>query len=294
LQTVSSTTTAFLSTPPALPQTGTFVIYRTNLGKLPGEIVRTNSYLAVSPYCSSSLIGNMLVHQRTWDFPQEVGTVAYMEMGVGWSGTALADHTMFARFLLHSVTTVNAGEQLRLIYQLRVIMEPYDTLPKTAAITNWPILPSTLLTGNERVQLMGMSSVSSIGTTSSFDTGGQSNEPSVTANVGIFLSDNAAAPAAFGSCVDRYTAASHAFANVSAPSYTSFSFTRIKQITFTSGQAIGSSWYSMGVGNSSISQPGKFNTVIFVFTQPQTKLTAHTLNLQYFFTWSRVLAPSSV
>jgi hypothetical protein len=160
----------------------------------------------------------MLVHQRTWDFPEEVGTVNYTEMGVGWSASTA--NQLFARFLLHGVTTVNAGEQLRLVYQLRVVMEPYDILAKTASITNWPVLPSTNTTGSERIQLLGMSSVSSTGATTSYDAGGFANEPSQTASVQIFLSPVSTALAAFGSCVSRATSA--VTSAVTSPSYTAY------------------------------------------------------------------------
>jgi hypothetical protein len=241
------------------------------------------NYLPVSPSCSSSVIGNMLVHQRTWDFPEETGTVNYTEMGVGWSASTA--NQLFARFLLHSVTPVNAGEQLRLVYQLRVVVEPYDILAKTATVTNWPVLPSTTTAGNERIQLLGLSSVSSVGATTSYDAGGYANEPSRTATVSIFLSPVSTALAAFGSCVSR--SASALSDVVTSPSYTAYSNTRIKQVTLTGN---GTSYYSMGVCWSTPAA----NTCTFVFNQPQTLALLYTLNLQYFFTWSRVLSASSV
>jgi hypothetical protein len=268
---------------PAVPQSGSFVMYRTNMTDLATHVVGTVNYLPSSPSCSSSVIGNMLVHQRTWDFPEETGTVNYTEMGVGW--TASTTNTLFARFLLHSVTPVNAGEQLRLVYQLRVVVEPYDILAKTATVTNWPVLPSTTTAGNERIQLLGLSSVSSVGATTSYDAGGYANEPSRTATVSIFLSPVSTALAAFGSCVNR--SASAASGAVTSPSYTAYSNTRIKQVTLTGN---GASYYSMGVCWSTPAA----NTCTFVFSQPQTLALLYTLNLQYFFTWSRVLSASSV
>jgi hypothetical protein len=297
---MSDTTHAVISPLPSAPQSGNFVLYRTNFNILDNETVRTNNYVPVAPYCGTTLIGNMLVHQRTWDFPEEVGTINYTEMGVGWTGT-LNDTSdplggsVFARFLLHSVTALNAGEQLRLTYQLRVVLEPYASLAKTASITGWPLAPATDTDGDERVQLLGMSIVSSVGATTNFDTGNYANEPSRTTNVAIFLSTSSAALASFGSVVDRYTSFTHSQQAVTSPSYALHSYTKIKQITFSSSEANSTSWRSMGVGwDGGGSNAGQFNTNCFVFDQAQSKLLTHTLNLQYFFTWSRVLSPSSV
>jgi hypothetical protein len=297
---MSNSTHAVVSPLPAVPQSGNFVLYRVNLATLDTEVVRTANYLPIAPYCGTSLIGNMLVHQRTWDFPAETGTVAYKEMGVGWTGTLndISDPlggSVFARFLLHGVTTVNAGEQLRLTYQLRVVLEPYDTLAKTASVTGWPVSPATTTDGDERVQLIGMSGVSSVGTTTNYDTGQYANEPSRTTNVGIFLSSSSTPLTSFGSTVDRYTALTHSQKAVTSTSYSAYSFTKIKQITFSSGEANNTGWRSMGIGwNGGSNDTGKYNTICFVFDEAQTKAMTHTLNLQYFFTWSRVLSASSV
>jgi hypothetical protein len=297
ISTLTNGTHAIVSPSPAAPQTGSFVIYRTNLTKLGTEVVRTASYLAVSPYCGTTLTANVLTHQRTWDFPAEVGTVVYKEMGVAWTGTlndTSGGGTVFARFLLHSATTVNFGEQLRLTYQILVTIEPYAVLPKTAAITGWPITVANT-DGDERVQLIGMSAVASTGVTTYYDAGQYSNEPSRTANVGIFLSTSSTALAAFGSAVDRYTSVTHSQQAVTSPSYSTYSYSKIKQVTFTSGEANSTAWRSMGIGwNSGGNNTGEYNTNCFVFDLSQTKLITHTLNLQYFFTWSRVMSASSV
>lgn len=293
----SLTATSCTVTPlPGSPQSGNFTIYRTNFNTLAHEVKRTNSYLPVSPYCGTTLIGNMLVHQRTWDFTAEVGTVAYTEMGVGWNGT-LNDGTdplggsVFARFLLHGVTTVNAGEQLRLIYQLRVVLDPYADTLKTASITNWV---STF--GSERIQYLGMSSVSSTGATANYDAAYYCNEPSRLTNVNAWLSTNSTVNAAFGTCVNRHAGMpSNGYSVLTSPTYTLHSYTKIKECTFGAGQGNSALIRSMGLGwNSGSNNPAQLNTICFVFSFAQTKDTSHSLNMQWFHTWSRVLGASSV
>jgi len=301
ITTLTNATHAVVTPLPAVPQSGNFVIYRTNFNTLVTEVVRTNTYVGVSPYCSTSIIGNTLVHQRTWDFPAEVGTVAYTEMGVGWNGT-LNDTSdplggsVFARFLLHAVTTVNAGEQLRLVYQLRIVMDPYTDTAKTAAITGWPVSPSTLLTGLERVQLIGMSAVAAAGTTTNYDAGQYCNEPSRLTNVNAWLSTNSTANAAFGSCVNRHAGMpALGYDVLTSPAYALHSYTQVKLCQFGAGQGNSTTIRSMGLGwNGGSNDPAQYNTICFVFTENQTKNSAYTLDMQWFHTWSRVLSPASV
>jgi hypothetical protein len=290
LDAVAGATNATILPWPVASQSGTFVIYRTNLTKLGTEIVRTNNYLPVSPWCGTTAVGNLLIHQRTWDFPAETSTKTYLEMGVGWNGT-LNDPSVFARFLLSSVTVVNAGEQLRLIYQLRVVMDPYDDTTKTAAVTGW----ATTLTGKERVQLLGMSSVSSVGATTNYDAGYYCNEPSRLTNVNAWLSTDATANAAYGSCIDRHTGMpTLGYGALTSPDYVTHSYTRTRIITFGTGQGNSSTIKSMGLGwNSGSNNPASANSICFVFDYNQEKTSSYTLDMQWFNTWGRVLSPAA-
>ena len=301
ITTLTDSTHCVISPLPSVPQSGSFVIYRTNFNTLVNEVVRTSNYLPVSPYCGTTLIGNTLVHQRTWDFPEETVTKNYTEMGVGWTGT-LNDTSdslggsVFARFLLHAVTAVNAGEQLRLVYQLRIVMDPYTDTAKTAAISNWPVSPSTLLSGYERVQLLGMSSVSSVGATTYYDNGRYCNEPSRLTNVNAWLSTDSTANAAFGSCVNRHAGMPvNGYDALTSPTYSLHSHTQVKVCSFGAGQGNSTTIRSMGLGyNGGSNNPAQYNTICFVFDQNQTKNVAYQLDMQWFHTWTRTLAASSV
>lgn len=286
---------ALVTPAPVVPQTGSFIIYRTNWSTLESEAKRTSDYLGFTPYCSTSLFGNLLVHQRTWNFSAEIVATTYHEMGVGWSTTlndTAGGGTVFARFLLHAVTAVNIGEQLRLTYQLRIIVDPSVDRSKSASITGWPVAPSVNTNGVERIQYLGLSSVAANGNTSFFDAGGNANEPSVVTDTYVYLSTSATANATIGSAVDRQTAFTHAEKAVTSPTYSSNSYHRVKEVTFQTGEANSTLWRSMGIGFQS--SPAQNNAQNFLFDQAQTKTITKTLNLQFFFDWQRVLSTASV
>jgi hypothetical protein len=175
-------------------------------------------------------------------------------------------------------------------------MEPSTPFAKTAAITGWPLAPATDTDGSEEVQLLGMSAVSSVGATTNYDGGVYCNEPAQISNVNIWLSSTSTALASFGSCVDRTTGATNfAYKAVTSPSYSLYSFSQVKECTLNAGEGNATTWRSMGLGyNGGSNDAGKFNTICFLFDQAQTKLITHSLNLQFFHTWSRVLSPSSI
>lgn len=284
-----STNRACVVTPtPSVPQSGTFVFYRTNQTGLQTEVKRTSTYLAVAPACSSFVAGNIVTHQRTWDFSAEAGTVVYQEFGVGWSTTPNTPNTTFARFLLHSPITVNVTQQLRVLYQTREVFGPTTPFVKTAVISGWPLAPATNTQGQEQFQRIGMSAVNSDGSTGTFDAGANANEPSHTANVQVFLATNSSALTAFGALpVDRSSGA--AVKDVTTSAYVPFSGSMIKQVTYQTAEALSSSWRAMGVGTSVAANPSRDAGLCFLFDQAQTKNSGKTLNLQFFYNWSRVL-----
>jgi len=284
-----STNRACVVTPtPSVPQTGTFVFYRTNQTGLQTEVVRTANYLTVAPACSSFIVGNVVTHQRTWDFPAEAGTVVYQEFGVGWSTTPNAANTTFARFLLHSPITVNVTQQLRVLYQVREVFNPTSPFVKTAVISGWPVSPATNTQGQEQFQRVGMSAVISSGATSVFDAAALANEPSATTSIQVFLATNSSALTAFGAVPpDRSSGA--AVKDVQSPAYVPFSGSKIKQVTYQTAEALSSTWRAMGVGSAASANPSRDCGLCFLFDQAQNKNSGKTLNLQFFYNWSRVL-----
>lgn len=267
---------------------GVFTVYRTNQTQLTTQVKRTNTYLTGSPYCQSSLAGNVLSMRRTFDFTAEVGTVNYTEIALGWANAPST--AIFSRILMGAPITVLGSQQLRVTYQLNVTVTPPAPFAKTAIVNGWPVPPAVGTTGVEAVQFIGLNSVQTSGATNSFDTGFGAAEPSAGANIGIFIATDAAAPASFGSAVGRSGAVN---IGAGAAAYIAGSYYVDKSTTFAVGTGNGTAWRSMGYGfylPSSGWNPSSQTTMVFVFDEAQTKLNTHTLTLTWRFSWSRVLS----
>lgn len=76
---------------------------------------------------------------RTFDFPEEVGSVTYNEVGAAYSATNPGN--LFSRVLLSSPVTVTAGRRLRVRYTLSLTV-PYAVSPRpvntTVSVSGWP------------------------------------------------------------------------------------------------------------------------------------------------------------
>ena len=241
-----------------------------------------------TPYCGTTITGNVIAMRRTYDFTAEVGTVNYTEIAVGWSNTGLT--SIFSRILLSVPVTVTAGQQLRVTYQLQVTVLPSTSFSKTAIINGWPVAPAVSTTGVEAVQYIGLSQVNTSGATTNIDSGLYASEPAQTGTIGVFLSPDATAPAAFGSSVSR--SVGYAMNGATVAGYIAGTYYVDKSTTFPVGSGNGSAWRSMGFGahNPNLWFAWNSTTMVFVFNEAQTKLNTHTLTLTWRFTWSRVLS----
>ena len=284
---VTNPTTVLVNTSASVGA-GTFTVYRTNQTQLSTQAKRTNTYLTGTPYCGSSLAGNVLSMRRTYDFTAEVGTVNYTEVAVGWSSSGLT--SIFSRILLSVPVSVTAGQQLRVTYQLQVTILPSTSFSKTAIINGWPVAPAVSTNGVEAVQFLGLSQVNTSGGTTTIDAGNTASEPSVTGGIGVFLSPDATAPAAFGSSVNR--SVGYAMNGAGVAGYIAGTYYVDKSTTFPVGSGNGAAWRSMGFGshNPNLWFAWSATTMVFVFTEAQTKLNTHTLTLTWRFSWSRVLS----
>jgi hypothetical protein len=234
---------------------GPFVMYNTNQTALSIETKRTNTYLTGSPNCQTTDTGTQIQARRTYDFSVEVGTVNYTEIGFSWTNTGA--NTTFSRILLPSPVPVLVGQQLRIVYELRITYSPTTPQPKSATINGWPISPATGTDGDECVQMPGLSGVTaSSGATSLTNTG---NEPSFIADVTsglscyMFLSTNSTAINGAGSAPQR-TGTSPAIKILAKAAYTTNSYTVDKSGTYTVGEANSTGWRSMGYGACSTEQ----------------------------------------
>lgn len=267
-----------------------FVVYRTNQTQLGTELKRTNTYLTGAPNCQTifTLVTNIFAMRRTYDFTAEVAPVNYTEVGVGWSATAPAN--LFSRILLGAPVAVAAGQLLRVTYELQLTLFPLAAFAKTASISGWPVAPALTTNGTEALQLIGLQQVSTSGSVVDYDNGGSSNEPSSASGNGIFLSTDDTAPAATGSSVNRSAGANYVDA-VSA-AYMPSTYYTDKTGVFLTVNGNGSNWSSMGYGahNPNLWFAYDRTTMVFVFTEDQTKDNTFTLTLTWRFSWSRVLS----
>ena len=111
----------------------------------------------------------------------------------------------------------------------------------------------------------------------------------------VFMSTTSAAPASFGTSVDR------SLINYEIPltvvPYVTGSCERLKKATFLTNYANGSNWYTIGVGPTDTSinvndrvSASKYNGYVYVFNEPQTKFDTHILNVFFKYSWRRDLS----
>jgi len=293
----------------------TFKLYRANQIALYTEIQRTNNFVTGAGNCQTTRVSNVLTHRRTWDFPTEAGPVTYRELGVSYNGVGIGN--LFSRVVLTSPVSLIAGQILRVSYELVLTITPFSpvTVPDPN-ISGWPIAPSVTDGGVFAWQMIGLSSVSTSGPSTPYDNGGYCNEPfantftSISAPTGndappftqsfsvdgarLFLSNSANAPAAFASSVNRN--GDRATISVTLSSYVADSFTRNKSATYGLTVANRVDWRAMGIGAHDSASDAtvdhkttRYSGIVFVFDEFQTKLSTHTLNLTFKYTWGRTL-----
>lgn len=293
----------------------TFKLYRANQTALYTEIQRTNNFVPGAGNCQTTRASNVLTHRRTWDFPTEAGPVTYRELGVSYNGVAPGN--LFSRVVLTSPVSLIAGQILRVSYELVLTVTPLSPVSvPDPNIGGWPIAPSVSDGGVFAWQMLGLSAVSSTGPSMAYDNAGYCNEPfagtftSISAPTGndmspftstfsvegarLFLSNSANAPAAFASSVNRN--GDRATIGVTLGSYTAGSFTRTKGATYGLGAANRVDWRAMGIGAHDTASDAtvdhkttRYSGIVFVFDEFQTKLSTHTLNLTFKYSWGRTL-----
>lgn len=281
---------------------GAFTMYNTNQTGLVNEQKRTNTYLTGSPNCMTTLVGNQVQARRTYDFTAEVGTVNYTEIGFSWINTGA--NTTFSRILLPDPVQVLAGQQLRVVYELRITVGPSTPQAKEATINGWPLAPATDTQGDECVQMYGLSGVNeSSGATNAMDAGRYGNEPglmsdsTLSVNQYAFISDDATAINSAGSAPDRTGSGRNVgsfWKIMTKAAYVTNSFYADKSATFAVGEANRTDFRSMGYAMASPNNTFPFDAnrtaFVFVFDQGQTKPNTHTLTLTWRTTWSRTLS----
>lgn len=127
--------------------TGTNIPAATDVG-LGTEVRRTATYLTGAGNCGrTEAVNGTLVFRRTYDHELEVAAQNYTEHGLSYTmdtGSNLVTRALFSS----GTVTVGIGQQLRVIYDITVVVNPHTLTPCTVGGTGWPVLPATNCDGN--------------------------------------------------------------------------------------------------------------------------------------------------
>lgn len=260
---------------------------------------RTVTYLTGVGNCGTSLFGvSTLQHRRTFDFPVQGTNKTYTEVGVGWSITT-GTNTAFSRILIQGGSVlVQAGQRLRIIYQLNLALGP--VAPKTLATTiiGWPYGASGAPSAVEQLQEIHLSAINVNGATVTY-TGGANRlclEPSFPTSGNLtkmFLNTVSTAPSAFNSIpVNRTGSAitNQEVAVLSTPAYVTNTFYQIQRAVWQTSDGNSPLIRSVTYGDSTggVFTPNDYAYVL-VWDNAQEKPNTHTLTINLRVSWSRVL-----
>lgn len=124
-----------------------FTVYAVNQTGLASESKRTNTYLTGVGNCGTSTVTATRTNKRTYDFSPEVSPQNYEELG--WSNTNSSGNNLFSRTLIDGGTvTVLASQQLRVIYEVTILVTPNTAQPQALSISGWPVAPATTTDGD--------------------------------------------------------------------------------------------------------------------------------------------------
>lgn len=260
-----------------------FIIYDTTLtASAPsGSEYKTNNYLTGSGNCGSSYSGGKMSMERTYDFPCTGVDETFNTLTFGWSGTLQNDVFSIISIGGGGVTVLGASgaQQLRVEYTLELDLTPVTLTAVTAAISGW-----TNTDGDEIITRIGINRVDSNGATqtSNFDLGGgvysygSGMEPSVSANVYIYIAEDSDTPS-FGTAETITGTTESKGVGVSTGDYYSD-----KSVTFDTTEANGSSWRKILLTSAG---DASSNCYVLLFDNTHTKADTHTLELIIRITW---------
>lgn len=251
-----------------------FTVWAVNQTGLGAEVKRTNTYLTGSPNCgTTNTVGTgTRVLKRTFDFTAEVSPQNYEELGWSYSGSAASN--LFSRVLITGGTvTVLASQQLRVIYELTIVVSPISPRAEAPTITGWPVAPAASTDGDYQLTCPNFS----VGFNTSYvETNGTTNA-SVAAlepwfDLDFELCSGSTIPS-FGSAFTCSTSTSNSSSTVQ--SYTGDTFYR---------DIIGL-WLAANGDRTDIRAIKFGDGAVFVFDEAQTKDSSHLLEI----TWRRTL-----
>lgn len=258
---------AVSAVPPLLTDTG-----------LVGEIMRTGDVDgSVENSCITTLVGNVYSITKVFRFPTLLTPTTIGTLGLSYSATA--GNNLFSKSLVITESggpgpvTAGVGKYFRVSYTIQITIGPSTVQTGSANITGWTAPAQWMM------QYIGLKKLNANGSIGFWDAGQDANEPS--ASAGIFLGQSSAAPAAFGSTVNRSGSTNY----VTTSSNTYLGGGRlIKQGSFGKTASDYINLRSMGVGVAGSSTSN--TSFVTVFDGNQTKGADYLLPLQFVYSWA--------
>ena len=237
-------------------------VWYVNLTGLVTQTKNTSTYSTSAGDCGSTFTGatGTWLHQRTFIFAAEVGTVTYTEIGWGWAATSVFGLDTIAG----AGDTLVAGQQYKVIVQLSVALSPYTPTAVSDVGNNGFVTAGTACLESAYV----MATVNSAGASGAATQ--CPAEPSVGVQQVCFNAtwtqqNMTTTGAALTSYQDNI-----ALAQVG---YSSGTFTRTRTYTYPVGAALmAGNFYGVGMYDANSQRGWSLK-----FTSPQTKDSSHTL-----------------
>ena len=245
--------------------TGSATVLATDVGlTAEATAVRTNTYLTGTGNCGTSYVGQTQTNRRTYDFAVEVSNQNYSELG--WSPSSTKTTNLFSKTLISGGTvTVLAGQQLRVVYDLQLVITPTGVQVGNLTVAGWGAVAGTYFYQTTYLFDSIQPSGTAMGLIGFF-------EPFQTSICCQAYNGTPSFSSMWGSLVGVSPIAS--LLNGSWSTYVTNSFSRTAVFPYWSA----ASWSSTAVrmfsyGPSSLG----YNQFAFIFTSPQTKLNTYRL-----------------
>lgn len=294
----------------------TFTVWKTSQSNLEMESKRNSSYWVGSSSlvgwnCGTQISGNVAVMRRTYQFPAEVGTNTYTEMGISWTATKGASSS-FARALIDPPITVYPDFILRMTHEITASYTPNYERYITASILNWPN-PDAIATNTYATESIQSFSADGSLVFSYVDTNGSARGFGVLEPYGnsryysgtSYWGNSYFATAASRSLLP-YTASTN-WQSSSATwlstsdfkcAYVTNSFEIFKSCSFDINDAVSDRIWVVGIGYYWYNFPSidiqpweqNANGILLRFNAPQTKTADQKLFLVWRWTWDRILS----
>lgn len=240
------------------------------------QIKATNTYFTEGGACGTTVTATGLTHKRTFLFSTESGAVTYNE--IGWSESNTVN--LFGRDLIGGGVSLSAGQQLEVIVELIVALDPVN--PTAVSDVSGGTFNSAGQHCWEYLQ-KSVSKVRSDGATGFF-TSDAAIEPSQITKVGYF---NAAPTLLSGIDTTNYVATD----TTGALPLTNQAYGTGNFYVDKTRKILPTEWntdiYGLAFGENE--GAGTLRSFSHKFTTPQTKESTHALDINFSVGWGRSL-----